>query len=164
MPVHERVEIDWIEIISAGVSETRNVAIRYRIAHPMGETLPFFNRSNFTSRFGDGAQASKRRNWERRQDGVAYTQKSLPGDVVARNQTLTRLGERHGGEIEHRLRGEQVEVRHRLVTAGNDEIDLIRFRGERGGVASEHVGIRNPPIGRRAFAVTIDAIKSGSAS
>jgi len=46
---------------------------------------------------------------------------------AVRDESLANFGVRHRPEIDHRLRREELEVRHRLVRAGNHPIDLIRF-------------------------------------
>ena len=48
---------------------------------------------------------------------------------------LAHLGERHRREIQHRLRGEQIELRHRLVRARDQRVDLVRF-GRQGRVVA----------------------------
>ena len=59
-------------------------------------------------------------------------------------QALARLGERHSGEIDHRLRGKKIEVRHRLVCARHHAIDLIRFRAKHRVISLELVAAWNP--------------------
>src|SRR5204863_9002767 len=44
-----------------------------------------------------------------------------------------------GCEIQHRLRGERIEMGHCLVRARDDEIDLIRFGAERCFITREDV-------------------------
>ena len=47
------------------------------------------------------------------------------------------------------MRGEEIEARHRVVCAGDEPIDLIRFGGEQRVVARERLFIGTPRSVRR---------------
>src|SRR5204862_5549556 len=97
----------------------------------------------------DSTQALEALAWHRIEHGIADTEKAVPRHVLPATETLAHFGERHRREIEHRLRGEQVEVRQGLVGAGHHEIDLICFGAERRVVARERRGVGPPITARR---------------
>jgi hypothetical protein len=91
---------------------------------------------------------------QRLEYGVAHAQKPVPLDVVARRNALPDLGERHGREIEHGVRGEQLEVRHRLVRRGHHVIDLVGFTRQHRRVPIELGSVRHGAGGRMPFECT----------
>src|SRR5262245_36796487 len=81
---------------------------------------------------------------QRLHDGITDAQEATPRIPlgIVREQSLTCLGERYRREIQHRVRGEELEMRHRLVSASHYSIDLVRFRGEKRFVSGQLFCVR----------------------
>ena len=135
---------------------------------------PLVRRSGLGAPARDLAEPPQTLARQRLEHRIADAEESAPRRRLVRREPLPHLGERHGREIEHRLRGEQIEVRHRLVGAGDDAVDLIRLGGERArrsDRASRASGTRAPrrrrlehsasrSTARRLHAIPVE--KSGS--
>jgi hypothetical protein len=125
MPVDEHVEVDRIEVVTRGVCQPDDIAWLDSHARPLDITSPrsFVPRVSASPRdIPKPAQALARKGAEHR---VAYAQESAPRDVILRGDALLHFGVRHGGEVDHCMRGEQIEVRHGFVRSSDHMIDLI---------------------------------------
>jgi len=149
--LNERVEIHWIEIPPLSVRKSCNVARRDGLRDPLRKASALLRAADVATALRDVSEPPEALARQRLQHGITYAKESLPRRGFVRCESLTDLGERHGSEIEHSVRGEQIEVRHCLVRAGDDKIDLIRFRTERRVIAGEHVQIRHVPVARSGF-------------
>src|SRR6267143_470956 len=70
-------------------------------------------------------------------NGVADAEKSRPRGIWIGDQALAHLGERHRREIDHRLCGKEIEVRHGFVGASHQLIDLVRLALQHRRIALE---------------------------
>ena len=120
----------------------------YRLGHPLRERPALARRPHLaatTRDLGEPPQAlapaaARARHRPRRGIRARRTESSA-------RDPLPHLGERDGREVEHRLRGEQVEVRHRLVRARDQRVDLVRLGRQRALVAIERLA--RPACGAR---------------
>src|SRR5678815_5310327 len=93
----------------------------------------------------DAQQTSQAGAGQRIADLVPDAEEASPRRMLrtVRDESLANFGVRHRPEIDHRLRREELEVRHRLVRAGNHPIDLIRFPREHLLIARQLIFVRH---------------------
>jgi hypothetical protein len=139
VPLDERVEVHRVEIPPRRVRQSGNVARRDRVRDPLRKASALIRRTDFATALRHLSEAPESLTRQRRQHGIAHAEEPVPRRGFLRFEPLTDLGEGDGPEIEHRVGGEQIEVRHRLVRAGDDDIDLIRFRTEHRVVAGQRL-------------------------
>jgi hypothetical protein len=140
VPVDEHVEVDRVEVAPRGIREPRDVPRSDRAGYPRRVASACVGRARLASTAGDAAKPREPRARQRFGHGVADAEEPAPRRGLAREQPLTDLGERDDREVDHRVRGEQVEVGHRLVRARDEPVDLARLLAEQRVVAREVVG------------------------
>jgi hypothetical protein len=127
VPLDERFQIDRIKRVTSRIGQSGNIARRDSLRHPPGELTASLGLSCSTVAIGDLLESTQRLARERLQHTITNAEEAVPGDRIRFDETLLNFGEGNRSKIEHRLRGEQLEVRGCLVGACNDLVDLIRF-------------------------------------
>jgi hypothetical protein len=150
VPPDERVEVDGIEISAFRIGEARNISTGDRLGDPVDE-LPASRDVGITNGSSDATQPAETlpRKWAN--DFVVDAQQTAPRHRVAGFDSLLHFREGHRGEVQHRLRREQIEMRHCLVRAGDEKIDLLRLGGEKPIISLQHVQGRAARASLRIF-------------
>ena len=144
MLLDEQVEVHRVQVPPARVRKSGNVARRDDLRDPISEASALVGGSRVAATPGDLSQPAKALARQRVQHGIADAEEPTPRDRVVAREALADLRERDGREIEHRLRGEEIEVSHRFVGAGDDPIDLIGLRTEQRVVPCQCGCFRDP--------------------
>src|SRR6185312_4353456 len=119
------------------VCEAGDVSWRNGLLDPRRIGATFGRRGDLPMLADDCVESAQTLARERLSDGITDAEESVPCPVLVRVETLLHFRVRDKGEVDHGVRGEQVEVRNRLVCASDEAVDLIRLGGEERVVARE---------------------------
>jgi len=146
VPVDEHIEVHGIEIVARGVCESGNVPRRNSRARPFNIATSILLASLVAASARDLLEPSETLTRQRLEHRIPHAQKAVPRDIIVGRDTLLDFRERHRGEVQHGVRGEEVEVRHGLVRARHHTVDLIGFQREDCCVAPDHFAVRHCPM------------------
>src|SRR5215207_5518591 len=109
MPLDEDVEVDRIKVPSRRFGQPRHVARIDCTADPVDELLALARTSRHARAPCDLPQALEALSRKVPQHRVPHAEESLPCSTLRTTEPLAHLGEGHRREVQHGLRGEQVE-------------------------------------------------------
>jgi len=146
VPVDEHIEVHGIEIVARGVRESGNVPRRDGRARPFHVATSILLASRVAASARDLLESSETLARQRLEHRIPHAQKAVPRNVIIARDPLLDFRERHRGEVQHGVRGEEVEVRHGLVRARHHAVDLVGFQREDPCVTGERFAVRHCPM------------------